>query len=143
MAKVEVDKIRIDVVGGDPDKDDLKKCFFYPTSHPGVTPIVYEFCKKENGVETTLASNITSGSSFTFTLDGWSWTIPNPAPGSEALTFVGSGSTATASGSWHNNDNQPHPAAGVGDDGNGESGTFTAQAGTTITPEDAASAAKA
>ncbi|HEX7331413.1 MAG TPA: hypothetical protein VF290_07930 [Pyrinomonadaceae bacterium] len=140
MSQIEANKIKFKTVDGDPDKEDLKKCYFYPTATTGV----YDLYAKVNGVDTLLASGISSGGSFSFTLDTFSWNIPDPNNSTNPLVISGSGSTATASGSWHNNDNPPPPTGSVGDDGNGESGTFQAQAGTTIDPEEeAASAANA
>ena len=67
-------KIKIKTVTGGNDKDDLLKCFFYPTSST-----TYDLYKKENGVETILASGITSGGSFSFSLDTFTWNVPDPA----------------------------------------------------------------
>ena len=140
MSQTESYKIKFKTVDGDPDKEDLKKCYFYPTATAGV----YDLYAKVNGVDTLLASGISSGGSCSFTMDNFTWNIPNPATGSQALQITGSGATATAGGSWHNDDNPPRPTGSLGGDGNGESGTFQAQAGQTIDPEEeAASAANA
>jgi hypothetical protein len=119
-------KIKINTVTGGKDKDDLKKCFFYPAADS-----TYGFYKKENGVETLLASGITSGGSFTFTLDTYTWNVPNPDPGQEPFAI----SASSASGSWKNNDN----GASNTRQSNGESGTFQGQTGLPD-PEEASSA---
>ena|SRR5215213_9373271 len=122
-------KIKIGTVTGGKDKDDLKKCFFYPTSTPGT----YDLYKKENGVETLLASGITSGGSFTFTLDTYTWNVPDPAQPNNPFVI----DAEDASGSWKNTD------MGVSTEdlqSSGESGTFQAQAGSSPDPEEASSA---
>ena len=121
-------KIKIGTVAGGKDKDDLKKCFFYPTSTPGT----YDLYKKENGVETLLASGITSGGSFTFTLDGYNWTIPDPSQRQNPFVINNQG----ASGSWKNNNTSPSIEA----QSSGESGTFQAQTGSSPDPEEASTA---
>lgn len=121
-------KIKINTVTGGKDKDDLKKCFFYPAADS-----TYGFYKRENGVDTLLASGITSGSSFSFTLDTYTWNVPDP--GQPSTSFVID--AQNASGSWKNNDN----GAAVEDfQSNGESGTFQAQTGTSPDPEEASTA---
>ena len=132
MSQIESNKIKFKTVDGDPDKEDLKKCYFYPAATSGQ----YDLYAKVNGVDTLLASGISSGGSCSFTLDTFSWNIPNPSDSAHPLAFSGTGTTATASGSWSNNDNPPPPTGSVGSDGNGESGTFQAQAGQTIDPEE-------
>lgn len=144
MSHKEEDKIKIKVVkgDGDTDKNVLKDCYFYPTS-PGST--VYDFYL-EKGPNAPLATGISSGGAFTFSLGNFSWVIPHP--NDQALKITGKGSDAKASGSWLNNDTSKllirvkKPFAG--DDVTGESGTFTAAAGQTMDPEEeGASAAKA
>lgn len=136
MSLTEDHKIKIDTVTGDKDKDDLKGCFFYPTSTPGE----YDFYGK--GGSAPLATGIRSGGAFTFGLGKFSWVIPDPSDTSHRLVITGSGATASASGSWLNNDNAK---LSIGNDPTGESGTFQAQAGTggARPEEEAASVAKA
>jgi hypothetical protein len=121
-------KIKIKTVTGGKDKDDLKKCFFYPTTSPGE----YDFYVRENNTDTLLASGITSGTSFTFTLDGYTWTIPDPSLPQVPFEI----NSTTAIGSWKNND----PSVSIEAQSSGESGTFQAQAGTSPDPEEASSA---
>ena len=121
-------KIKIKTVTGGKDMDDLKKCFFYPTSTPGT----YDLYERENGVDTLLASGITSGGSFTFTLDTYTWNVPDPAQPNNPFAI----SASSASGSWKNNDN----GASNTRQSNGESGTFQAQTGTSPDPEEASTA---
>ena len=120
-------KIKINTVTGGKDKDDLKKCFFYPAADS-----TYDFYKKENGVETLLASGITSGTSFTFTLDGYTWTIPDPSLPQVPFEI----NSTTAIGSWKNND----PSVSIEAQSSGESGTFQGQAGSSLDSEEASTA---
>jgi|SRR5687767_13445004 len=120
--------IQINTVTGGKDKDDLKKCFFYATSSPGE----YGLYVRENGMNTFLAGGITSGSSFTFTLDGYTWTIPDPSQRQNPFVI----NAQAASGSWKNNDT----SASIEAQSSGESGTFQAQAGSSPDPEEASSA---
>lgn len=122
------ERIKIDTVFGDKDKDDLKNCFFFETSTPGV----FNFYKKD-GSFPPLASGITSGSSFTFQHDGHNWRIGDLLNPNDFII-----SNRFAAGTWRNDD-QGVPPSEV----DGESGTFTAQAGTTIDPEEAAVSANA
>lgn len=136
MSFVDLDKIKMKTLHGGKDKDDLKHCFFYPATSP-----YYNFYNKVNGEDVLLASNVQNGFQFTFTLGGWTWTVPDPDNPSDPFRISGTGPSAIASGSWRNTDNSTPT---IGNDGNGESGTFTAAAGQTIGPEEeAASAAKA
>jgi hypothetical protein len=106
-------KIKIDNVTGDKDKDDLKNCYFLPTSVTGT----YDFYDTNNNL---LASGLTSGTNFSFTLDTIDWEITN---------FVIS--DTAASGDWSNNNS---PAED-------QDGTFQAQAGGGADSEESASAA--
>ena len=121
-------EIQINTVTGGRDKDKLKKCFFLAPSFSAS----YALYARENGMETLLASGITSGSSFTFTLDGYTWTIPDPSLPQVPFEI----NATTASGSWKNND----PSVSIEAQSSGESGTFQAQAGTSPDPEEASSA---
>ena len=120
------DKIKITDVEGGNDRDDLKNCYFQPVSAG-----VYNLYAQDN---TLLASEITSGSSFQFTLQDLIWTIPNPA--NVANPFVID--PKRASGSWIING----PASPLPEEGD-ESGTFQAQAGGSGDPEEEASSAYA
>ena len=102
------DKIKIDNVHGDPDKDELKHCYFLPAGVTGQ----YDFYDTNNN---ELASALTTGNNFSFPLDDAIWTITN---------FVISPSAA--SGDW-SNDNDPANAQG---------GTFQAQAGSGVDPDE-------
>ena len=121
-------KIKIKTVTGGNDKDDLLKCFFYPTSST-----TYDLYKKENGVETILASGITSGGSFSYSLDTFTWNVPDPAQPTNPFWI----NSQAAGGSWKNNDN------GVQRQSNGESGTFQGQVSTSTDPEEDAASATA
>src|SRR5258705_13932571 len=105
-------KIKIDNVTGDKDKDDLKNCYFLPTSVTGT----YDFYDTNNNL---LASGLTSGTNFSFTLDTIDWEITN---------FVIS--DTAASGDWSNNNS---PAED-------QDGTFQAQAGGGADSEESVSA---
>ena len=118
----ESERIKIDTVFGDKDKDELKNCFFVETSTPGV----FDFYKKDGSLP-PLASGITSGSSFTFQHEGHHWRIGDLLDPNDFII-----SNRFAAGTWHN---QVDP---LDVEGEGESGTFTAQAGITIDPEKAA-----
>lgn len=100
------DKIFVDSFTGGSDGDDLVECYF-KQKHDGT----YDFHDKDDHTKCT---NLSVGSSCSFTLDeypGITWTITLTSP-----------CTATeVNGSWSNTD------GGVKEDG--ESGTFTAQAG--------------
>ena len=122
-------KIKIGTVTGGKDKDKLKKCYFYSTT---TSPGEYGLYVRENGVQTLLASGITNGGSFTFTLDGYNWTIPDPSQRQNPFVI----NNQTASGSWKNNDT----SASIEAQSSGESGTFQAQAGTSPDPEEASTA---
>lgn len=106
-------KIKIDTVTGDKDKDELKGCYFLPST---TVAAAYDFYDTNNG---SLATGIT-GTSFSFVLDGHNWEIEN-------LVI----STTAASGEW-SNDNAGITA--------GEDGTFQAQAGSGEPGENVASA---
>ena len=121
-------EIQINTVTGGRDKDKLRKCFFLAPSFSAS----YALYVRENGVETLLASGITSGSSFTFTLDGYTWTIPDPSQRQNPFVINNQG----ARGSWKNNDT----SARIEAQSSGESGTFQAQAGTSPDPEETSSA---
>lgn len=95
-------KIKIDTVTGGKDKNDLKGCYFLPSS---TVSGAYDFYDTNNNV---LASGI-SGSSFSFSLSGYTWQIQNLVISSSA-----------ASGDWSNDD--PTITAD-------ENGSFQAQAG--------------
>jgi len=105
-------KIKIDSVTGGSHKDDLKNCYFLPAATAGT----YNFYDTNNN---SLASNLTSGTDFSFNLDSHNWTITN---------FVISDSAA--SGDW------AIPSITAEEDG-----TFQAQAGTGTDAEEASSAA--
>jgi hypothetical protein len=120
-------KIKINTVTGGKDKDDLKKCFFYPAANN-----TYDFYKKEDGVETLLQTGITTGTPFTFTLDNYNWTVPNPKDPNSDFSI----DAQNASGSWKNNDD----GASIEAQSTGESGTFQGQTGTSADPEDASTA---
>jgi hypothetical protein len=105
-------KIKIDSVTGGGHKDDLKNCYFLPAATAGT----YNFYDTNNN---SLASNLTSGTDFSFNLDSHNWTITN---------FVISDSAA--SGDW------TIPSITAEEDG-----TFQAQAGTGTDAEEASSAA--
>ena len=111
------DKIKINSVTGDKDKDDLKNCYFQSNGVTGQ----YNFYDTNNNLITTNPVNLTTGTSFSFTLDGHDWTVSS---------FVIS--DTAANGNWSNNDN-PDAA---------QDGTFQAQAGGGVDPEEQASAAK-
>ncbi|MFS8087027.1 MAG: hypothetical protein ACMG6H_15445 [Acidobacteriota bacterium] len=96
-------KIKIDTVTGGKDKDDLKNCYFLPST---TVTGAYDFYDTNNN---TLASAIT-GTSFTFSLHNHAWDITN-------LVI----STTAASGDWSND------VASITAD---EEGTFQAQAST-------------
>jgi hypothetical protein len=96
------DKIKIDTVTGGKDKDDLKGCYFLPST---TVSNGYDFFDTNNN---SLATGIT-GTSFSFALDGHNWEIEN-------LVI----SSIAASGDWSNDD------ASITAD---EDGTFQAQAG--------------
>ena len=106
-------KIKIDSVTGGSHKNDLKNCYFLPATTAGT----YNFYDTNNN---SLASNLTSGSNFSFTLDGHSW---------EITSFVISDSSA--SGNWATT-----PSITLEEDG-----TFQAQASTGVDGEEATSAA--
>lgn len=105
-------KIKIDSVTGGSHKNDLKNCYFLPAAVAGT----YNFYDTNNN---SLASNLTSGTDFSFNLDSHNWTITN---------FVISDSAA--SGDW------TIPSITAEEDG-----TFQAQAGTGTDAEEASSAA--
>ena len=107
-------KIKIDSVTGGNHKNDLKNCYFLPAAVAGT----YNFYDTNNN---SLASNLTSGSNFSFTLDSHNWQI---------TSFVISDSAA--SGNWTND------SAGITAS---EDGSFQAQAGTGTDAEEASSAA--
>lgn len=103
-------KIKIDSVTGGKDKDQLKGCYFLPSS---TISGAYDFYDTNNNV---LASGI-SGSSFSFSLGSYNWQF-------QSLVI----STSNASGNWSNDD--PTITAD-------ESGTFQAQAGGGLDEEEA------
>ena len=105
-------KIKIDSVTGGSHKNDLKNCYFLPATVAGT----YNFYDTNNN---SLASNLTSGTDFSFNLDSHNWTITN---------FVISDSAA--SGDW------TIPSITAEEDG-----SFQAQAGTGTDAEEASSAA--
>ena len=104
-------KIKIDSVTGGSHKNDLKNCYFLPATVTGT----YNFYDTNNN---SLASNLTSGTDFSFNLDSHNWTITN---------FVISDSAA--SGDW------TIPSITAEEDG-----SFQAQAGTGTDAEEASSA---
>jgi hypothetical protein len=126
MACTESQKIKIGRVDGDKDKEDLKNCYFCPTGNN-----TYAFYAKNDN--TPLVTGITSGTPFSFSLPGSTitWTIPNPNDPTHPFHI----DDQDAGGSWFNNDTSVRPVAG--DDGEGESGTFSAQAGGGIDPKEA------
>jgi hypothetical protein len=95
-------KIKIDTVTGDKDKDKLKGCYFLPST---TVSGAYDFFDTNNN---SLASGIT-GTSFSFDLASYNWEIFN-------LVI----SNTAANGNWRNNN--PSITAD-------EEGTFQAQAG--------------
>ena len=97
------DKIKIHKVTGGQHKDDLKGCYFLPSS---TISGAYDFYDTNNNV---LESGVSGGSDFSFPLSGYSWRILN-------LVI----SLTAASGDWRNN------AGGIEEE---EDGTFQAQAG--------------
>ena len=105
-------KIKIDHVAGGSHKDDLKNCYFLPAAVNGA----YDFYDTNNN---SLASNLTSGTNFSFNLDSHNWTITN---------FVISASAA--SGDWS-----------IPSITEAEDGSFQAQAGPGVDAEEASSAA--
>ena len=106
------DKIKIDKVTGGKDKDMLKGCYFLPGTATGE----YNFFDTNNN---SLASGLTSGSPFSFTLDGFSWTVTDFAINDSA-----------ASGDWTNDDSSAPAAADMTQQYLvAEEGTFQAQAG--------------
>lgn len=106
-------KITINTVTGGKDKDDLKNCYFLPSTTVSGS---YDFYDTNNN---SLATGIT-GTSFSFTLDDLDWDISN-------LVI----SDTAASGNWRNND--PSITAD-------EEGTFQAQAGSGDPEENVTSA---
>jgi hypothetical protein len=121
------ERIVIHTVHGGLDRGLLKGCYFEPTEVPGQ----YNFY--QNGAKPTdkpLAERVSQSSTFHFKLGMWEWTV-------EGRNFLISNTAAF--GDWHNNDKGPNH-----DEGDGESGTFTAQAGLGSDSEDeAASSATA
>jgi hypothetical protein len=107
------DKIKINTVTGGKDKDDLKGCYFLPST---TVNNAYDFYDTNNN---SLATGI-NGTSFSFSLDDHAWEI----------TSLVISSTA-ASGNWSNDD------ASITAD---EEGTFQAQAGSGEPEEKAATA---
>ena len=97
-------KIKINSVTGGNTKDDLKNCYFLPSTR---VSNAYDFYDTNNN---SLATGIT-GTSFTFVLDGHNWEIEN-------LVI----SDTAASGDWSND-------ASITE---GEDGTFQAQAGSGV-----------
>jgi hypothetical protein len=144
MSHKEEDKIKINGVTGDKANEVLKDCYFYPSP---TTHGEYDFFLEKE--DEPLATGLRNGSAFTFPLV-FSWVIPNPDDTTHRLRFTGSGATATATGSFlNNNAKKSHlriKEGTIGDDVSGESGTFTAMAGSGgVVPEEeeAASAATA
>jgi len=91
----------------------LTGCYFQPTDVPGE----YNFYQKgAKPTDKPLAERLSQSNTFHFKLGPWEWTV-------EGRNFLISNTAAF--GDWHNNDK-----IGDGDEGDGESGTFTAQAGT-------------
>lgn len=106
-------KIKIDTVTGGNDKDDLKGCYFLPST---TVSGAYDFFDTNNH---SLATGIT-GTTFPFVLHGHNWDIEN-------LVI----SDTAASGDWSNDH------SGITED---EDGTFQAQAGSGEPEERAAGA---
>ena len=107
-------KIKIDTVTGGKSKDELKGCYFLPST---TVSGAYDFFDTNNN---SLASGIT-GTSFSFILDSHNWDIEN-------LVI----SASAASGDWSND------IASITAD---EEGTFQAQAGSGEPEEKAAAKA--
>ena len=119
-----IERIMIDRVGGGDDRNMLEGCYFLPTNRKGK----YDFYQKgtEPPFDAPLARDVAQSSTFHFDLGLFHWTV-------NGRNFLIS--ETAAHGEWHNNDDRIDP-----DDGNGESGTFTAQAGGGTPVETAASA---
>ena len=105
--------IKIKTVTGGADKDKLKHCYFLPSGSQ------FEFCDKDGN---QLASGLTSGNNFNFTLDSINWSITN---------FLIS--DTNASGNWSNPNNIE----------DAQDGTFQAASGGGADEEANASAAMA
>ena len=128
----------VNTVAPGSDGNDLKNYYLLPTNQTNM----YVFVDDTGLPLVTTPMPVVGGSPFSFSLGGWTWNIPNPDDTAHPFVVNGTGAQATASGSWSNNDTSGGLTGG--NDGNGESGTFTAQAGQTIDPEEeTASAAKA
>ena len=97
-------KIKIDHVTGGRNKDDLKNCYFEPSTD---LPGAYNFYDK-NGDE--LASDLFPGEPFEFVVDDLTWVL-----------FDWTADSQRANGHWRNN-GQAGPTLE-------QDGTFTAQAG--------------
>ena len=110
------DKIKIRTVTGGHHKDDLKGCYFVPST---IITGAYDFYDKNNN---ELKSGIT-GDTFDFSLNSLAWTISD-------LVI----SLTAANGKWTNN------ADRFGDE---EDGTFQAQAGGGVDPDEDEDAAAA
>ena len=110
------DTIPIQIVNGGGDGPDLMECYFTYQDN------TYTFYDKDG---TEKASNLTVGSTFSFTLDEYpdlTWTLT-----------ISSGSATEVTGSWSDGPNSTNSAGGSEDQ------TYTAQGGT-IVEEAAASA---
>jgi hypothetical protein len=121
-----------DVTGG-PDGADLIGCYFLPTNENDK----YIFFNADDTPIVTNPMPVFSGHHFTFSLeDDDNWKITN-------FKITEASSLPHASGHWTNYHHNK-PPDDDDDQGDGESGTFQAQAGSTPPdPERAASAAKA
>jgi hypothetical protein len=98
-------KIKIDHVTGGKNKDDLKNCYFEPsTEDPGG----YDFYDKTGH---RLARDLNVGEPFEFNMDGLTWVL-----------YDWTCDSLHASGNWRNNGPAVDPALE-------QEGTFTAQAG--------------
>jgi hypothetical protein len=98
-------KIKIDHVTGGKNKDDLKNCYFEPsTEDPGA----YDFYDKHGN---RLARDLNVGDPFEFDMDGLTWDL-----------YDWTSNGLHASGNWRNDGPAADPALEQG-------GTFTAQAG--------------
>lgn len=126
MPQNENQKIKINSAHGGKDKDELKKLFFYPNGTG-----TYDLYQKDNPIQ--LVTGVSSGSTFTFSIPPSTivWTVPDPNNSTHPFHI----DNDDAGGSWKNNDTS------IDNDPEGESGTFSAQAGGTIDGE--AAAAKA
>jgi hypothetical protein len=103
-------KVKIHTVHGGDDRNMLLDCYFLSAGHGE-----YNFYSKDQDprIDPPLAAGVSQTHSFSFKLGEFHWTV-------DGRTFLIS--DTAAHGDWKNTDRHA-------DDGDGESGTFTAQAG--------------